>query len=456
MEAQHASIDALGVAWRLGATIFFVLLNGFFVAAEFSLVKVRASRIEAMATGGERGARNVQHVLEHLDRYLLACQLGVTLASLALGALCEPAVSVLILAAAEGAGLAVNPDNPWLSPASIALAFAVITTLHMTLGEQAPKMWAIQRAESTSLWASFVLRPFAFVFSPFIAALNGMSNLMLRAVGLSPGNHREVHSSQEIRGILSLAARSGRISEREYEITENTFRMISMEVRHLVVPRVDVEHLSLEKSPEENLQQIRHTKHSRLPLCEVGLDTVVGIVHARDALELALEGGAGNLRAVIREPIFVTDTMSVSDFLLDLQERRRHCAIVLDERGTAIGMAFREDALEEIVGPLGDEFDELDHIFRELGPDAFEVSGRVSLPELCSRLEIEIEEDEDEDTIGGYITARLGRLPQKGDITDVGPYEATVLDASQRRVRRLGLLRKDGIVESDDDEEEVT
>jgi putative hemolysin len=173
----------------------------------------------------------------------------------------------------------------------------------------------------------------------------------------------------------------------------------------------------------------------------VGLDSVVGIVHERDALLQALEGGLGDLRAVAREAVFVPDTMALSDFLRELQEKQAACAIVLDERGTAIGLAFREDALEEIVGPLGDEFDEHEHRFRELGNGAYDVSGRMSLPELCSRLDLDLSEDEDEaeDTIGGHVTARLGRLPEKGDKTDVGPYEATVLDATGRRVRRLRL-----------------
>lgn len=445
MEAEHTSIDALGIVWRLGATLFFVLLNGFFVAAEFALVKVRSSRIDELAAAGGRRARSVQHILLHLDRYLSACQLGITLASLILGALGEPVVSVLLLATIGALGIAVSPENPWLPVASITLAFFVITLLHMTLGEQAPKMWALRRAEATSLRTSFALRAFTLVFGPFIASVNGISNWMVRVAGLPVGAHHETHTPDEIRRILSLAARSGHIPEHEYELTENVFRMISMEVRHLVVPRVDVDYVSLEKTPEENLQRVRESKHSRLPLCEVGLDTVVGIVHAKDVLDRALEAGAVDLRPLAHAAIFVPDTMSLSNFLLELQEKQSHCAIVVDERGTSIGLAFREDALEEIVGPLGDEFDTLEPLFRGTGGGVWEVSGRMSLPELCDRLDLELGEDEEEgeDTIGGHVTARLGRLPRKGDSTQVGPYEATVLDASRHRVQRLRLRLED-------------
>jgi CBS domain containing-hemolysin-like protein len=443
MDHHPVVLDFFGVAWRLGATLFFVFLNAFFVAAEFALVKVRSSRIEELASDGERQALAVRHILSHLDRYLSACQLGITLASLALGALGEPAVSVLILAAAAGLGVTIAANASWLPIASIGLAFTLITTLHMVLGEQAPKMWALRRAEATALEISVPLRAFAWFFGPFIVAINSLSNAMLRLAGLPVGFQHETHSAEEIRSILSLSARSGHISDREYELTENVFRMIELEVRHIVVPRVDVDYLSLEKSPQENIRRIRESQHSRLPLCEVGLDSVVGFVHAKDALDHALDGDEIDLRALAREPIFVPDTMSVSSFLLELQAKHAHCAVVLDERGTAIGLAFREDALEEIVGPLGDEFDEEERDLREIGNGVYEVSGRVSLPEVCDRLDFELgeEEDEAEDTIGGHVTARLGRLPQKGDTTSIGPYRATVLGVTRRRVHRLRLER---------------
>ncbi len=445
MEAEPTSIDALGIAWRLGATLFFVLMNGFFVATEFALLKVRSSRIDELAAAGGRRAGSVKHILLHLDRYLSACQLGITLASLILGALGEPVVSVLLVATVGAMGIAISPENPWLPVTSIALAFVVLTLLHMTLGEQAPKMWALRRAEATSLQTSFALRAFALVFGPIIASVNGISNWMVRVAGLPVSALHEPHTADEIRRILSLAARSGHIPEHEYELTENVFRMISMEVRHLLVPRVDVDFVSLEKTPEENLRRIRDSKHSRLPLCEVGLDSVVGVVHAKDAMDRALECGAVDLRTLAHEPIFVPDTMSLSNFLLELQAKQGHCAIVLDERGTSIGLAFREDALEEIVGPLGDEFDDPEQLLRATGGGVWEISGRMSLPELCDRLDLELaeEEDEGEDTIGGHVTARLGRLPRKGDSTQVGPYQATVLDASRRRVQRLRLRLED-------------
>jgi CBS domain containing-hemolysin-like protein len=259
-------------------------------------------------------------------------------------------------------------------------------------------------------------------------------------IGLPAELGHEAHlSAEEIRSILSLSARAGHISEHEFEITERVFRMIELEVRHIVVPRVDVEFLTLEHPLDDNLERIRASGHSRFALCELGLDTIVGVVHAKDVLDAKLKGETPDLRSVARQPIFVPDTMSLSNLLREMQENRQHCAVVLDEHGTAIGLAFREDALEEIVGPLGDEFDEDEPEFSDHQDGSYELRGRMSLPEVEDRLDFELseEEREEEDTIGGHVTARLGRLPKKGDAVRVGPYIATVIDASRRRVQRL-------------------
>jgi len=442
--SESATLDGFGVAWRLGATLFFVLLNGFFVAAEFALVKARTARIEQLARDGSRSARVARHILARLDRYLSGCQLGITLASLALGALGEPAVSVLLLAFAEAIGLPVDADAVWVHVVSFTLAFVVITTLHMTVGEQAPKMWALRRPETGALRSALVLRAFTVAFGPFIGAINAISNAILRAVGLPLEEDFEgSHSADEIRSILTLSARHGHITPRAQELSENVLRMIDLEVRHIILPRVDAVYLSLEWPFEECARVVRESHHTRYPLCERGLDTIVGFINARDVREAILKGEVPDLRALAREAPFVTETMPLSDFLLDLQRERAHCAAVVDERGTVIGLAFREDALEEIVGPLGDEFDHDEPEFSEGAPGSYDLSGRMSLPEVCDRLDFELDWDEDEetDTIGGHVTARLGRLPRRGDQVDVGPYRATVLEVARRRIQRVRLER---------------
>lgn len=452
------SLDALGVAWRLGATLFFVFLNGFFVAAEFALVKVRGPRVDVLVSEGRSGARAVQHVHAHLDRYLSACQLGITLASLILGALGEPAVSVLLIASLGAVGVTVAPETTWLPVVSIAVAFFVITTLHMTIGEQAPKMWAIRRAEGVAIATAPTLRIFAWVFAPFIAAINSISNGLLRVIGLPvESHHEEAHDAEEIRSILSLSASAGQIPEREYEITENVFRMTQLEVRHILVPRSEVILLSLEHPIDENLRRIRESGHTRFPVCEVGLDTIVGFLHSKDLLRKALEGEEIDLRALAREPIFVADTMAISSFLTELQRKQSECAAVVDERGTVTGFAFRDDVLEEVVGPLGDEFDAPEWELQETAAGIFEAPGHVPLPEIFDRLGFELREDEreDEDTLGGHVTARLGRLARTGDSVQMGPFRVEVVEASSRRIEKLRLRRASAVDSQEADQEHI-
>ncbi len=445
MSDPHAQLDAAGILWRLGATLFFVVLNGFFVATEFALVKVRSARIDALVDEGSRRAGMVKHILGHLDLYLSACQLGITLASLILGALGEPAVSVLIIAVLRAAGVEVDDGATWVSVVSIALAFATITVLHMTLGEQAPKMWALRRAEGTALGTAPVLRAFAFVFRPFIAIINSISNWMLRVVGLpADQGHEGTHTSEEIRSLLALSWAAGHISKLEHEVTENVFRVMELEVRHIVLPRIDVEFLSLAHSEETNTKVISESGHSRLPLCDEGLDTILGFVHTKDVLQRVLSEQPLDLETIARDAVFVPDTMSLPNFLRELQAKRQHCAAVVDERGTAIGLAFREDALEEIVGPLGDEFDEFEREFQELSGGLYEIAGRMSVPEACDRLDFTLERDdsEEEDTIGGHVTALLGRLARPGDEVSIGQYLVTVLQVDRHRIRRLRFERR--------------
>lgn len=442
MSAPHdggATLDLLGVAWRLGATVFFVVLNGFFVAAEFALVKVRAARIHELAQRGGAAARRVKHILEHLDLYLSSCQLGITLSSLVLGALGEPAVSRLLLAGASAAGLSVDAGSRWVPLISIAIAFAIITILHMTVGEQAPKMWALRRPEQVSLGSSAILRGFTFLFRPFIGMINAVSNWMLKVVGLpSAGHGAEVPTVEELRSILSLSANAGHLSDKGFEIAQNVFRMAELEVRHIMVPRVDAEFLSLADDPKHQLETLRKSSHSRFPVCERDLDSIVGFVHGKDVLEALLTSTTVDLEALARKPLFVPDTMSLSNLLLEMQTSRVHLGAVLDEHGTVVGLSFREDALEEIVGPLGDEFDEDVPEFRQLSPGVWEARGSIAFPDLCANLEVTAH-DEGEETAAGYVTARLGRFPVEGDTVMLGRYELLVKEMGRQRITRIRI-----------------
>jgi len=431
-------IDLALFGWRLLATLGCVLLNGFFVAAEFALVTVRRTWIQTRAETGSKRARAAEHVLGRLDHYLSACQLGITVASLLLGWLAEPAVAELLLAGLGAAGVAIAPDDTWLHAGALAIALAIVTTLHMTVGEQAPKIFSIHRAEMTTLRLVQPLRVFATLFRPAIFVVNALSNGLLRALGLSALeiDDAAAHSADELKRILSASAGSGEITRRQLELAQNVLDIIELEVRHIMVPRVDVVLLSLQNTPDENLRIVRESGHSRFPLCAVGLDTVIGIVHAKEVLLTVAAGEVPELRELARNPVYVPDTQSVSRLIFQLQRSGSHCSVVVDEHGTCVGLAFLEDALEEIVGPIFDEFDQAPPGVVRLGSGAIEMPGSLSLPEAAGVLELADLEDES-DTIGGYLVTRIGRLPRKGDRVEVGEWTAMVESVLRRRIDRL-------------------
>jgi len=421
---------------RLAATLFFVAANGFFVASEFALVKVQVTQLRERSKRSRR-ARVAYHVRSHLDMYLSACQLGITLSSLILGWLAEPAVAEFLLWAAGIAGLGLDPGNLWVHAIALALALSVVTFLHMTLGEQAPKIWAINRSDSVALQVARPLQLFAAAFRPFIWVINESSNGLLRIAGMSPDELGDSsHNVEELRSILAASAEAGHISDQQLELAENVFAMIQLEVRHILVPRVDVAYLSLERPVEENLRILQESGHSRFPLCEVGLDTVVGFIHAKEVLASAADGKTIDLQSLARRPLFVPDTQPLARLIAQMQRTRNHCAVVVDEHGTSVGLAFLEDALEEIVGPIADEFDEPAAAVRNAGGGVLDLPGSLALPEAEELLGAEDLGDES-DTIGGHVVAELGRLPRPGDELTIGRYRIRVDEVKQRRIVRL-------------------
>jgi magnesium and cobalt exporter, CNNM family len=437
VEPFQDSYTAATALLRLGATLFFVAANGFFVAAEFALVKVRSTQLRTLEAAGSRRARMARHIHSHLNLYLSACQLGITLSSLILGWLAEPAVAQLLLHGAARFELGLQPGDPLVHAVALAVALAIVTFLHMTLGEQAPKIWAIKRAEATALRVAWPLQIFASAFRPFIWVISESSNGLLRLAGLGSDEIGEsTHNIEELRSILESSAQAGHISGRQREIAENVFGMIDLEVRHILVPRVDVVFLSLQNSPEDNLRTIRESGHSRFPLCEVGLDSVIGIVHAKDVLRFGASDTLPDLRALARSPMFAPDTQPLARLIARMQRTRSHCAVVLDEHGSSVGLAFLEDALEEIVGPIRDEFDEEEVAVQSAGGGVLELPGSLALPEAADVLGID-DLGEEADTIGGYVVAQLGRLPRQGDQLQIGRYRVTVAEVRRRRITRL-------------------
>jgi len=418
------------MALKLSLTALFVLLNAFFVAAEFSLVKIRPSRVQALAAQGNLRAKRVAGMMAELDLYLSACQLGITVASLVLGYLAEPAFADLIVSIASSLGMTVA-DTGVVHIVAFGLALTIVTVLHMVLGEQAPKIWAIQTAERTGLLLSGPLRAFTIVLKPLILGVNAMSNGLLRLLGLSTGHGEHETDVRELKGIIGAAASAGNISARQRMFAENILDLIKLEVRHVMLPRTEVEYLEIKDSLPENLERLSAVGHSRWPLTRGGLDDVIGVVLVRDVLRKMLTRAEVDLAAIARPPLYVPDTQKLSRFIAESQQTGQQSAFVQDEHGTTVGMVFLEDALEEIVGPLHDEHDEIPPDVSVQEGHALEMDGSVSLPEAGSLLRMDL--GDEHDTVGGLLVSVLGRLPRKGDRVEVGGYEARILLVGKRR-----------------------
>lgn len=429
-------MDSLSIGTKLAITMFFVLLNGFFVGAEFALVKLCPSRARMLASKGDARAKVLCYILDNLDLHLAGCQLGITISSLVLGWLAEPAVAELLLAIVRAAGY--DADGKVVHFVALAIALSIITLLHMTVGEQAPKVWALAKPEPASLWAARPLRWFVAILRPLIWLINNISNAMVRAGGVSDhGAHDTIYSSGELREILRASASAGKISSRQEVIADNVLALVHLQVRHILVPRVDVVFLSMEDSIDDSLRKIRESGHSRYPVCEKGLDTVIGVLHTRDLVNGLLEGEVGDLRVLLRAPVVVPDVQPLSQFLQQAQKSRRHCSLVVDEHGTMIGLAFLEDALEEIVGPLDDEFDTELLRVKEDEEGSLLFHGSAPLPEVRRLVDADLRGDQD--TIAGFILAKLGRLPELGEILVCEDYELQVCEMDKTRVTRVKI-----------------
>jgi len=418
----------------LGLGILLVALNGFFVAAEFALVKVRPTQIEAENGGGHR-ARLARHMLRRLDSYLSACQLGITLASLALGWVGEPAFSWIV----EPLVRRLPFGSPELvHTVSLVFAFTVITSLHIVIGEQAPKAFAIRRPQPVALWIAWPLHIFYRFTYPLIWLLNRASIELLRLVGLRPaagdGEHGEgAHSEEELRLLLSTS-RDSHLPELKRDLLDNVFELSHRVARQIMVPRADVIYLSTTKALEENLRTARSTGHTRFPLCDGDLDKVIGLVHIKDLFRSTAPFSALKERA--REISFVPESLTLDRLLKRMRSERVHLAAVLDEYGGVSGIVTLENVIEEIVGPIQDEFDlEKPELVRR-GENLYQVSGAMLVADLEDELGLDFS-DRDEDTIGGVALSELGQRPRVGDRVSVGPLQLDVLEVERNRIKTL-------------------
>jgi CBS domain containing-hemolysin-like protein len=417
-----------------------VVLNAFFVASEFAIVKVRSSQLDALIDEGNLRATFARHIRAHLDAYLSATQLGITLASLALGWVGEQFLAHMLQPAF--ALLDVH-SHALVSTVSITLAFIGITFLHIVFGELAPKYIAIGSPLSVTLMLARPLGAFYILFKPAIWVLNKSSNIVLQKVlRIKPvGGAELAHSEEELRLILDQSKKSDEVSQLGRDLLVNALDLRQRVVRDIMTPRGEVIFLDLEESFEANMKKALESRHTRFPLCRGHLDNAVGLIHIKELMPM-LRDPQPDLLRIKRELIPVPEMMSLEKLLTLFLTRHAHLAIAVDEYGGTVGMVTLENVLEEIVGDIQDEFDAEKAEFRKINDNEFSVDGALGLYELRDLAGLELE-SADVSTIGGYVTHLLGHLPQKGEQVRIDNYVVTVSQSDGRRVGQVHFRKEE-------------
>lgn len=421
-----------------------VIANGFFVAAEFALVRVRPTQVEELERSGRAGASSVRHAVARIDAYLAACQLGITLASIGLGVIGKPAFEALLQPLFGGAASAVG------TVVAGTVAFALITLLHVVVGELAAKSLAIARTISTALWVAPWLRLFYLATKPAVDVLNGMGNLLLRPFGIPPARESGYapHTEQELRALLAQSRALGLIDPGEHHIAERGFEFAELRVREVMLPRGEVEFVTTDDTVQAAARQAVRVGHTRLPVCtpDRGLDAPLGLIHAKDLLEATLERPEVSLEQLARPLARVSEATLVAELLTQMRRQRRHMALVADEHGTTVGLVTLEDVLEELVGEIDDEFDATPRppIVHEAGQ--LIVAGSTPIRDLEAELDTRFTAAH-EDTIGGYVIGLFGRLPEVGETIEFAGSRLEVTELGDATIQTI-RLQPGGTVEA--------
>ncbi|WP_293915207.1 hemolysin family protein [Deinococcus sp.] len=428
--------DWLGVV----ALFVLVLFNGYFVAVEYALVSVRRTRIDQLADEGSAAARTVQRVLGRLDQYIAAVQLGVSMMSLLIGFVAEPAIEHLVHPLLTSAGL---PES-FVKPVSFAIAFILSTTLHIVFGELVPKSAALQRSDRIAMLFTPPLVVFTTVFRPVIYLLNAFGRVVLRVLGFKPvAGHHTAHSEEEIRMIVSASSQEGVLEDDEKELVYNVFDLSDTLVRSVLTPRGDMVVVDAAANIRRLLELNTEHGYSRVPVYQDSPDRIVGVAHTGDLLQQLEHLDTMTIAELMRPTFFVPESMSIKDLLTKMRQRKSHLAIVVDEFGGTSGLVTLEDALEEIVGEIYDETDEEEEpLVQSLGSGIYLMDGSVTVGEAEGYLDTNLADEEGEfETLGGFMTNHFGDIPVVGaDFLHEG-WVFSVEEADERRVGKVRVSR---------------
>lgn len=409
----------------LVAVIFLLVANAFFVAAEFALVKARGFRIESMAGEGGFAAKLTLTIQHDLEAYLAACQLGITMASLGLGWVGEPAVAALLKPL-----FPVGMSEQSTHTISFLLGFTIFSSLHIIVGEQVPKTYAIRKPEVISVLCAIPLRIFYVLLFPLNWTLNKSSRGLLSLLGVEEATHAEVLTGTEIRGLVSTSAEHGEMGSEKAEIIQNLFRFDERVVQRVMIPRMECQILRLDQADEANIAIMRETRHSRFPVVENRSDNLVGMVLMKDLVDAILAGNSEpwtELKSFCREPLVVPETLRITALFDTMRAEKAHMACVIDEYGSFVGLITLEDLLEEIVGDIADESDEFYSDFPITKTETgWMAHGLASLANIERETGYVVEDSFDANTLSGLFMNHLQRIPRHGDVVTDGEYRFVV------------------------------
>ena len=436
--------------------LFLVLLNGFFVAAEFSIVKVRYSQIQLKAAEGNSMAKQAEDIIKNLDAYLSATQLGITLASLALGWVGESALHHIIEDIFIRMGMVV--DNATVTTVSLVLSFLIITVMHIVFGELVPKSIAIRKSESTTLIIAAPLKLFYNIFRPFIWLMNGISNAFLRLIKIHPVSEHEIHSTEELQLLVKQSADSGAIEEENYEIIKNAFDFTDHTAKQVMVPRQNILSIDIDEPIEDIINTIMESGYSRVPVYENSIDNIIGIFYVKEIIREYIQRKGNlthdDLRDKMREAFFVVGSKKISDLLKTFQLKKQHLAIVIDEFGGTEGIITLEDILEELVGEIQDDEDEEANVVDQVSENTYWVQATQPLDEINEHLPkgFPLSEEGEFNTLAGYILHDLADIPEENQEFSLNGYECKILKMNNKSVEVVELIYTEPSTENADNE----
>lgn len=443
------SYSTSNIVIKLVSVLLLVAANGFFVAAEFALVGVRSSRIETLVASGNRSAKRLMGLLQNLNAYLSACQLGITLASLALGWIGEPAIARLLESPLSGF------SDPVRHGIAFALAFSIITSLHIVLGEQAPKLMGLAAAEKVALAIALPLQIFYRIFSWPIRALDWASVRTVKLIGVkATAEHASTYTEEELRRLVDISRESGHLRAEERRLIHRVFEFSDTLVREAMVPRTEMAAISDTCNLEQITKAFEQHRYSRLPVYHESFDDVCGFIHSKDVMPYLLHPEKFRLKDVLQPPLYVVDTARLEHVLRQMQKAKMHFGFVVDEHGGLEGVITLEDLLEEIVGDISDEHDEeVNEQITEVDKNTYVLAGGLAVRDLNRRLKLSVPESEAYTTVGGFLMTLAGHVLKPGEVVKHDGLVFKVERVEKRRVMRvkLEIIQTDGEGEMKDE-----